>query len=191
MPARSTGVLAVLVTGPPAAGKTTVGRVLARRLGAALLDLDTATAPLVAVVADLSGVDDLDDPRLAGHTRSARYETLTALAEDNLRAGTPVVLVAPFSAERTDPQAWRRLESRLLAAGGRPVLLWLRLDPAVAIQRLRARGAARDRPKLADLDAYATRVEVSEPRVAHVAVDASRPVGDVVEAAVAALSSAT
>jgi predicted kinase len=93
---------AVLLTGSPAAGKSTVGRALARRLRAALVDQDTATAPLVAVVADLVGVDDLDDRRLAGPTRGARYEAVTALAEDNLRIGTPVVLVAPFTSERRD-----------------------------------------------------------------------------------------
>jgi len=191
MPAGPPDVLAVLLTGPPAAGKTTVGGELARRLGAALLDLDTATAPLVDVVAGMVGVDDLDDARLAGATRSARYETLTALAEDNLRAGTAVVLVAPFSTERTDPQAWQRLEHRLLAAGGRPVLVWLRLQPEVVIQRLRARGAARDQPKLAGLEAYAGRLDVAEPRVAHVAVDASGPVKDIVEDALVALTRAT
>ena len=49
---------------------------MARRLGAALIDQDTATAPLVAVVSELVGVSDLDDIRLAGPTRAARYETV-------------------------------------------------------------------------------------------------------------------
>ncbi len=184
-------MLAVLVTGPPTAGKTTLGRPLARRLSAAVLDLDTATAPLVAVVADLLGVDDIAGPRLAGATRSARYETLTALAEDNLRTGRPVVLVAPFSSERSDVQAWRRLENRLAIAGGHAVLLWLRVEPAVAIERLRARGAPRDHPKLADIDAYASRLDVAEPQVPHVAVDATGAVDDVLEDALASLFRAT
>ena len=103
---------------------------LAGRLGAALLDQDVATQPLVEVVQGLVGLDDLDDQRLAGLTRAARYEVLAALAVDNLAAGVPVVLVAPYTAERGDPQAWSDLNSRLRAAGGRPLLVWLSLPVA-------------------------------------------------------------
>ena len=112
-------VPAVLITGWPASGKSTVGRALASRLGAALIDQDTATAPLVAVVSELVGVSDLDDVRLAGPTRAARYETVIALAEDNLRVGTPVVVVAPFTEERRAPVAWA--SARRPAAGGRRI----------------------------------------------------------------------
>ncbi len=136
MPSETVALPAVLLTGWPAAGKSTVGRALARRLGAALVDQDTATAPLVAVVMDLLGVHDLDDARLAGPTRQARYETVTALAEDNLRVGTPVVLVAPFTDERRDLDAWAALDRRLRAAGGSPLLVWLQLQPVTAVQRL-------------------------------------------------------
>jgi hypothetical protein len=108
----------------------------------------------VDVVRGLAGVHDLDDPRLAGLTRAARYEVLAAVAVDNLEAGVPVVLVAPFTAERDDPAAWSRLAGRLAAAGGAPLLAWLSLDPPEILRRLRARGAARDRPKLADEAAY-------------------------------------
>jgi predicted kinase len=163
----------VLLTGPPASGKSTVGRALARDLGAALVDQDTATAPLTAVVADLVGVHDLDDERLAGPTRAARYETVLALTEDNLRAGTAVVLVAPFSAERRDPQSWDLAAGRLRAAGGDPLLVWLRLDAATIVHRLRARGAERDVAKLADEAGFAAALDVAPPVVAHVEVDAA------------------
>lgn len=179
---------AILLTGWPAAGKSTVGRSLARRLGAALVDQDTATAPLVAVVADLVGVADLDDQRLAGPTRTARYETVTALAEDNLRVGTPVVLVAPFTDERRDPDAWAALDLRLRAAGGTPLLVWLQLRPGTAMQRLQARGAARDLAKLADPTAFLARLDLVEPVGPHVTVDGERPTDDVVGAILAALA---
>src|SRR6059058_4129687 len=122
---------AVLLAGWPGSGKSTVGQALARRLGAALVDQDTVTGPLVAVVADLVGVHDLDDARLAGPTRDARYETVVAAAEENLRVGRPVVLVAPFSRERRDLHAWQALDDRLRAAGGSPLLVWLHLEPGV------------------------------------------------------------
>lgn len=180
---------AVLLSGPPAAGKTTVGRDLARHLGAALLDLDTATAPLVAVVAHLVGTTDLDDRGLATQTREARYETLVALAEDNLRMGTSVVLVAPFTAERRDLAAWERLAARLRKAGGEPLLVWLRLDSAGVAARLQARGADRDRAKSAGPDSIAATLDLDAPDVPHVVVDASGPTAAVLTAARTAVDS--
>jgi predicted kinase len=182
---------AVLLTGWPAAGKSTVGRALARRLGAALVDQDTATAPLVAVVADLVGVHDLDDPRLASPTRRARYETVTALAEDNLRLGTPVVLVAPFTQERRNPRAWDAMERRLRGAGGVPLLVWLRLRPATAVERLRARGEARDLVKLTDPAAFAAALDTAEPGVPHLSVDGESPTDAVVVRILTALAQLT
>ncbi|GAB3689435.1 AAA family ATPase [Angustibacter aerolatus] len=182
---------AVLLAGAPASGKSTVGRLLAGRLGAALLDQDVATGPLVDVVQRLVGVDDLDDPRLAGLTRAARYEVLWALAESNLRAGVPVVLVAPFTAERSGDPHWAAARGRLAAAGGAPLLVWLRLDRAEVLRRLRARGAARDAAKLLDegayLEALAAR-EAGPPAVPHLELDATRRAADLAAAVRAALT---
>ena len=183
---------AVVVTGWPATGKSTVGRLLAGHLGAALVDQDTATAPLVAVVADLVGTADLDDPRLAGPTRAARYDTVVALAEDNLRAGLPVVLVAPFTTERGDPAAWERLAARLRSAGGSPVLVWLRLDPEKVVARLRARSAERDAAKVAEPAEYVRRLAAAAgggaPAAPHLAVDADQPAAAVAAEVLAALA---
>jgi predicted kinase len=151
MAKETAGLPAVLLTGGPGAGKSTVGRALAGRIGAALIDQDTVTGPMVAVVAQLVGVHDLDDVRLAGPTRQARYEAVLAIAEDNLRAGVPVVMVAPFTRERRDVDAWSTLHRRLRAAGGSPLLVWLRLKPETAARRLKARGAARDLAKAREL----------------------------------------
>jgi predicted kinase len=169
---------AVLLSGAPASGKTTLSHLLARELRAAVIGQDVATAPLVDVVQRLVGVDDLDDPRLAGLTREPRYRVVLDLAVDNLTAGVPVVLVAPFTAERADPAAWSATHDRLVAAGGTPLLVWLRLEPAEVLRRLRERGAARDAAKLADDAAYRARLAATAgdpPVVPHLALDATRP----------------
>jgi predicted kinase len=179
--AEAQGLPVVLLSGWPGSGKSTVGRALASRLSAALVDQDTVTGPLVAVVADMVGVQDLDDVRLAGLTRDARYEAVAAVAEENLRAGTPVVLVAPFSRERRDLRAWEALDRRLRAAGGSPLLVWLHLDPVAVVSRLQARGAPRDRAKLADPGSFLARLDQGAPVGPHVVVNAERPPAGVVE----------
>ncbi|GEK19593.1 AAA family ATPase [Cellulomonas xylanilytica] len=164
---------AVVVTGPPGSGKSTLAALLARGLGAALLDLDTATADLTAVVVGLLGVEDLDDPVLARTTRAARYAAIAAVAEENLRLGLGVVLVAPFTAERRDPSAWAALAARLEAAGGRPSLVWLDIEPAAVEERLRRRAAARDVPRLAR-ESGVSGLDLTAPRVPHIRADASQ-----------------
>ena len=166
-------VRAVLLTGVPGSGKSTAGRLLAQRLTAALLDLDTATEALTGVVADLVGISDLHDPHLASLTRTHRYETLTLLAEENLRLGLSVVLVAPFSTERRDGEARRQLFERLRGAGGAPSLVWLDLAPPEVLNRLRRRGAMRDAEKLADQASVLAWKSVP-PVGDHLAVDAAQ-----------------
>jgi predicted kinase len=177
------GVRAILIGGAPATGKSTLAVALAPRLGAALLDLDVATGPLTAVVSDLVGATDFSDPRIARLTRTPRYETLFALAEDNLRAGMSVVLVAPFSTERT-ADGWRGVEQRLDA----PVLVWLDLPDTELVDRLRRRNAARDSEKTANPSAYLAGIDRNPPAAPHLALDATRPVADLVEAVLARLT---
>jgi predicted kinase len=164
---------ALLISGPPASGKSTLAGAVAARLRAALLDQDVLTGALTAVIGDLVGTHDLDDPRLAALTRGPRYETVLATAEHNLRAGTPVVMVAPFTEERSDPAAWQAARDRLRDAGGRPALVWLRLPADELVRRLRSRGAARDLGKLADPTAFADAALLRPPVVEHIAVDAT------------------
>lgn len=169
--------VAVLISGAPATGKSTLARALAPRLKAAVLDLDTATGPLTEVIAGLFGRTDLSDPELAALTRGPRYDTLFALAADTLRAGTPVVLVAPFTAERS-PAGWAAATARL---PGRAVLIWLHLDPDELIARMSRRGAVRDSAKTADPAAYLATVAAEPPQVPHIAVDAALPLDQMVQ----------
>jgi predicted kinase len=179
-----TGLAAVLIGGPPATGKTTLATALAPHLGAAVLDLDVATGPLVRVVSELIGVHDLDDPVLAGLTRAARYDTLLGLAEANLQAGRPVVLVAPFSAERAQLSAWATTTQRL---PGDPTMVWLYLPTGELIQRLTRRALARDENKIRDPASFLTGLDLEPPVVPHLPLDAAQPTSTLVKAILAHL----
>jgi predicted kinase len=173
-----------MISGAPGTGKSTLAAALAPRLGAAVLDLDVATGPLTDVVSGLISATDLSDPRLAELTRAPRYETLFALAEDNLRAGMSVVLVAPFAAERA-PDGWGAVAARLGPHAAGLVLVWLHLTDHQLIDRLTRRGAARDTDKVRNPGAYLTAVDRDPPTVAHLALDATAPVEDLVARVVA------
>jgi predicted kinase len=175
---------AVLIGGPPATGKSTLAAALAPRLGAALLDLDVATGPLTRVVSDLIGIRDLNDPVLAGLTRDARYDTLLGLAEANVRAGRPVVLVAPFSAERATFSAWASTTRRI----GDATMVWLHLPPDELIRRLTRRALARDENKIRDPASFLTGLDLEPPVIPHLALDASQPTATLVQSVLDHLS---
>ncbi len=156
-----------LVAGPPGGGKSTLAPPLARRLDAALLDRDTATAPLTRVVARLLGTapDDLDDPRLRVALGEAAYESVLAAAGDTLSLGRAVVVVAPFTRALADAGAARSVQQQLRGAGLRVV--WVDCPPEERRRRMQARGAPRDARKL-----IAPRLEAAvPPAVPHAVVD--------------------
>jgi predicted kinase len=178
--------VAVVVTGPPGSGKSTLGEALAPRLGAALLDQDVLTNPLVAVVAGLVGAgDDLDHPRLRALVRDPRYAALLDVARQQLRTGLPVVLVAPFTAETTDRAAWEALSAGLRDAGATAVHLVRCTAPAdVRAARMRARDAPRDRARPARAPGGTLRPVDGVPGVA---VDTTAPLAAQVEQVLAAV----
>jgi predicted kinase len=179
---------AVLITGPPASGKSTVGTSLARTLGATLIDQDVATGPLVRVIGSLVKVDDIDDPRLATLTRADRYETITHLAEDNLRVGNTVLLVAPFTEERENLHAWEELIHRLeRAAGGAVTMIWLYLSREELLQRMRARGAQRDEAKLNKEQQFIDQLNLKPPIGPHIPIHAVGSVEEIVRSIVVQL----
>lgn len=159
--------------GPPGSGKSTLGRAVAARVGACLLDLDTATNPLIAQIAALTDAgDDLDHPSLRGAVRDARYRCLTDLAAENVRVGRSVVLVAPFTREGADAETWQKLAQAMSPAV--PLLIWVDVPPAVALQRRQQRGHARDRTA-SSLTGHGLGDEFPRPVVDHLLANGAAP----------------
>src|SRR3954451_7608578 len=179
---------AILISGAPGTGKSTLAAALAPRLGAAVLDLDVATGPLTDVISGLVGATDLTDLRLAGLTRTPRYETLFALAEDNLRVGVPVVLVAPFTTERTE-KGWRSVVQRLGPHAAGLTLAWLHLPAEQILDRLTRRGAVRDTEKIHNPTVFLAAVDGEPPSAPYLALGAGQPVAELVDCGVAPLAS--
>lgn len=163
---------AIVVCGVPGSGKTTFARGLARRLRWALLDLDTLTNPLFEYAGGEFLVDvPTAEPTVRATVNDVRYTCLFDTARENLALGINVILVAPFTSERTFPAAWARLTERLAVPDHSVHLAWLDTPPAEVVKRMRLRGAARDIEKLKESHRFLTPDVTAPPGVVHTRVD--------------------
>lgn len=96
----------VIVTGPPASGKTTVAKQLAARLRLPLIAKDTIKEALFAAL----GTGDLDWSRQLGEST---HLVMLALAAESVAAGADVVLEANF-VRREGPHDLAALPARFV-----------------------------------------------------------------------------
>lgn len=137
-----------IVCGLPAVGKTTYALKLAKELGAAFFDSDTASDLLIQAAHRAAGLDPHDrDSALYKQTyREPVYETLFALAGQNL-AHIDVILAGPFTAEVGARDEWENTLSARFAPH-RIEIHHLTIENDLRLERMKNRGALRDTSKL-------------------------------------------
>ena len=141
----------ILVAGEPASGKSTLGRSLARRLGAAYLDMDTISFPfLERCIREDHGFK--DSARYRDHYRDAEYRSLLATAADNLATGIDCIVVAPFRLERANPALAAYLRERF-RIDATTVGIDIRIDRKRQLENIVSRGEERDAVKVKALQA--------------------------------------
>ena len=162
-----------IVAGLPASGKSTYGRTLAANRKAALLDIDSASEPIVRAGLSLAGQDpdDRDSAVFKRAFRSPIYDTLFQVAQDNLPHSN-VVIVGPFTAELRDPNWPTRLKRELSA---KVEIHYTQCDDETRRQRMIERDEARDASKLANWDAHVSYYQDAPlPACPHTLVDTTR-----------------
>src|SRR5262245_27909417 len=128
----------VAVAGVAGSGKSTLGRALAKALGAPLLDLDSLTNPLLdALPAETLGGHWLASPHSAA-IRDGRYAALRSVAGDTVATAGRAVLVAPFTEELRGGEAWSKL---LTAIGASTSPAEEPMGVGVGVEALDATGA--------------------------------------------------
>jgi predicted kinase len=176
-----TGQVALFVAGPPGAGKSSVARVVARRLRAALIDSDAVFGAVVPLLADV-------DP---GQVREALYDGLLESVAAAAGVGTHVVVVAPYTRERRSALEWERVRQHTRAAGAEAVLAWVHAPTDVLLRRLAGRGEGRDAGKLIDPQAWLKAAQPEAPPVvAHLSVDGTLAVEAAAESLLSQLEAA-
>jgi hypothetical protein len=165
-----------------------------------LFDLDQVTGSLSEAVLSLLGKAEhaFDEEGPGKELREARYSSLVDAARANLSIGWGVVLAAPFTRELADPAAWRMLAARLTVPAPSPaarlpavVLVYLDCPGPVVFERLRSRGAARDRLKLEGEEAAQRLGAPAQPKVPYLEVDGTLPTLAQVETALSGLGLAS
>lgn len=142
----------VIVLGVAGAGKSTIGKEIAKRLHFLYLDKDTLTEPFVEALNPRK--HDRESIYYLNKIRPIEYKVLLDVAEENLRLGQSVVLSAPFGKEALDPN-W--LERELECTRGLQVrlkIIWVKVDTTTERLRLAKRKAARDQWKLNHWEQY-------------------------------------
>ncbi|WP_026556294.1 AAA family ATPase [Arthrobacter sp. 35W] len=163
---------AIIVCGVPASGKTTFAHDLSRELRWAILDLDTLTNPLFEHMGGEFLVDvPTAQPAVRASVNDIRYTCLFDTARENLALGNSVVVVAPFTSERTFPAAWARLVDRLGIPAARVHLAWMDTPPEEVVNRMRLRGADRDLEKVKEPERFLTPDVTRAPGVEHIRID--------------------
>jgi len=159
----------LFVVGGAGAGKTTLAKALARRRGAALMDMDTLLRPAAEAVMTLAGhdPDDRDSAVYKSLCRDLGYRITMNAALENLSVGTDIIVIGPFTKETADPD-W--LERELASIGAtlkdvdvKVAVVYLR-DELTYAERIRARGSALDRWKLDNWDVFSRSLALRQPK---------------------------
>lgn len=141
-----------IVTGQPAAGKTTWGMALAQRQNATFIDIDIVSEPIVRAALKLANMsaNDRDSKVFKAHFRQPIYESLFATAKVNLTHNN-VVITGPFTQE-LEQKLWK--EELMATFQCNVEIYWLTADEEAIRERMQKRGAKRDRFKLENWDEY-------------------------------------
>ena len=154
----------ILVTSPPASGKTYVSKKLAERLDHVVyLDKDTLI-PLSKKVFEVVGEPyDRSSDFFQKHIRDAEYEAIVAIALEALDYADMVLITAPFSKEVRNREYIESLQETLKEKNACLSVIWVKTDIDIVKQRMQERNSDRDKWKLWHWNAYVAECDFSIP----------------------------
>ena len=154
----------ILVTSPPACGKTYVSRALSRALGHVVyLDKDTLI-PLSKQIFRVAGQEyNRSSDFFEENIRNYEYEVIVNLAMEALDYDDLVLINAPFTREIRDRDYMESLRGRLAEKGAQLAVIWVDTDVTICHKRMIERASSRDGWKLAHWETYIAGRDFSAP----------------------------
>ena len=154
----------ILVTSPPACGKTFVSSRLAETLGQIVyLDKDSLIVLSKQIFKVAGEPYNRSSDFFEENIRDYEYDAILEVAYEALRYNDIVLINAPFTREVRDTDYMRQLRARLRNLDTRLILLWVRCDTETCRQRMIERNSDRDTWKLEHWDEYIARCDFSIP----------------------------
>jgi dephospho-CoA kinase len=145
----------ILVTSPPASGKTYVSKKLAETLHHVVyLDKDTLIPLSKQIFAVAGEAYNRSSAFFYKNIRDYEYETIVDLALEALNYDDIVLINAPFTKEIRDLDYINKLKARLKDYKASLVVIWVETSMDVTKKRMIERNSDRDKWKLAHWDEY-------------------------------------
>lgn len=154
----------ILVTSPPACGKTFVSKQLAKSLKHVVyLDKDTLI-PLSKQIFIVANQEyNRSSDFFEEYIRDYEYIAVLDLAMEALDYENLVLINAPFTREVRDMEYIRQLREKLAQKKAELVVVWVETDPEVCRKRMVARNSDRDTWKLQNWDEYIKKCNFTIP----------------------------
>lgn len=145
----------ILVTSPPACGKTYVSKQLSKALNHIVyLDKDTLI-PLSKQIFKVAGEEyNRSSDFFEEHIRNYEYETIINLALEALDYDNLVLINAPFTREIRDKDYMNSLKRLVADKQASLVVIWVETSIEVCKKRMEERNSDRDTWKLTHWDEY-------------------------------------
>ena len=156
----------ILVTSPPASGKTYVSKQLAKSLqNVVYLDKD-ALIPLSNRVYIVANEEiNRSSPFFEENIRNYEYDAILGIGFEALEYANLVLINAPFTREVRNNEYITNLKAKLARYDADLVLIWVETDIEVTRQRMIKRNSPRDVWKLEHWDEYVAGRDYSTPNI--------------------------
>lgn len=154
----------ILVTSPPACGKTYISKELAKALNHVVyLDKDTLITLSKQIFVVANQPYNRSSDFFEENIRDYEYETVLELAFEALEYDNTVLINAPFTREIRDLAYMEDLKAKLADKGAKLTVIWVETKPEVCKTRMIERNSDRDTWKLTHWDEYIAGVNFNPP----------------------------
>ena len=155
----------ILVTSPPACGKTIVTKKLAKAIpNCVYLDKDSLIGLSKQIFVVANQEYNRSSDFFEAEIRDYEYDCIMEIAMEALEYNDTVFINAPYTREVRTPGYMENLRRQLLEKkGAELIVVWVQCDVEVCRQRMIARNSDRDTWKLENWDEYVKKLDFSVP----------------------------